>query len=76
MAKGSSTIFYFFLIAFSIVPFKMWKAGFLILESVQAWWGESDNDADDANNDNDDSQSVEAASTPDLTLCQLLCVFW
>jgi len=54
----------------------MWKAGFLILESVQAWWGESDNDADDANNDNDDSQSVEAASTPDLTLCQLLCVFW
>jgi hypothetical protein len=37
MAKGSSTIFYFFLIAFLIVPFKMWKAGFLISESGQPW---------------------------------------
>ncbi len=35
MAKGSITIFYFFLIAFSIAPLITWKAGFLILESVQ-----------------------------------------
>ncbi len=37
----------------------MWKAGFLILESVQPWWGDSDNNANDANNNNHGSFGLD-----------------